>query len=80
VGRPGPGPALNGPVDQLVGGPDRFTAIQEAVREHHFGEIIIISTLPKQTSTWLRRNLVHRVERLGDPVTAIVHRQKSQRH
>jgi hypothetical protein len=79
VGRPGPGRALNGPVDQLVGGPDPFTAIQEAVREHHFDEIII-STLPKQTSTWLRRNLVHRVERLGVPVTAIVHRQKSQRH
>jgi hypothetical protein len=70
--------AARGPVDQLVGGPDPFTAIQEAVREHHFDEIII-STLPKQTSKWLRRNLVHRVERLGVPVTAIVPRQKSIR-
>jgi hypothetical protein len=70
--------AAGGPVDHLVGGSDPFTAVQEAVREHHFDEIII-STLPKQTSKWLRRALIRRVEGLGIPVTAIVPRQKSVR-
>jgi len=70
--------AARAPVDYLVGGPDPFTAVQEAVREHHFDEIII-STLPKQTSRWLRRGLVHRVKGLGVPVTAVVSRQKSIR-
>jgi hypothetical protein len=70
--------AAHGPVDHLVGGPDPFTAVQDAVREHDFDEIIV-STLPKQTSKWLRRDLVRRVEGLGVPVTAIVPRQKSIR-
>jgi hypothetical protein len=70
--------AARGPVDHLVGGPDPFAAVQDAIRECHFDEIII-STLPKQTSKWLRRDLIHRVEGLGVPVTAIVPRQKSVR-
>jgi hypothetical protein len=70
--------AARGPVDHLVGGPDPFTAVQDAVREHHFDEIII-STLPKQTSKWLRRDLIRRIEGLGVPITAIVPRQKSVR-
>jgi hypothetical protein len=66
--------AARGPVDHLVGGPDPFVAVQEAVREQDFDEIII-STLPKRTSTWLRRDLIHRVESLGLPVTAVVPRR-----
>jgi hypothetical protein len=63
--------AARGPVDHLVGGLDPFTAVQEAVRAHDFDEIII-STLPKATSKWLRRDLIHRVETLGLPVSAVV--------
>jgi hypothetical protein len=65
--------AARGPVDHLVGGPDPFIAVQEAVRGNDFDEIII-STLSKQTSKWLRRDLIHRVESLGLPVTAVVPR------
>jgi hypothetical protein len=70
--------AARGPVDCLVGGPDPFVAVQEAVHARHFDEIII-STLPKHRPKWLRRGLIHRIERLGLPVTSVIPTQKSLR-
>ena len=66
--------AAGGPVEGIVGGTDPFTSVQEAVRDGQFDEIIV-STLSKKSSKWLRRDLVHNVEGLGLPVTAIQPRQ-----
>ena len=65
--------AARGPVKGLVGGPDPFEAVKTAVSNGGFDEVIV-STLPKRTSRWLRRDLIRRIERLGVQVTPIVPR------
>ena len=63
--------AAGAPVGGLAGGPDPFTAVKDAVATGDFDEIII-STLPRGVSKWLRRDLVTKVRGLGLPVTSII--------
>ena len=49
----------------------RFAAISPTLADDQFVEVILW-TLPRRSSVWLRRDLVRRVEKLGLPVTAIV--------
>jgi hypothetical protein len=60
----------------LAGGPDAFEAVQHAVREEDFDEIIV-APLATQRSRWRRRDLVHRIAGLGLPVTLVAQRRKS---
>lgn len=69
--------AAGGPVEGLIGGADPFTSVQDTVRDGQFDEIII-STLSKKASKWLRRDLVRKVEGLGLPVTAVMPRATAQ--
>ena len=59
-----------GPVKGLVGGPEPLASVQDALRDGGYEEIIV-STLPRKTSKWLRRDLIRQIEGLGLPVTAI---------
>jgi hypothetical protein len=68
--------AARGPVEGMLGGADPFTSVCDTVRDGHFDEIIV-STLSKKTSKWLRRDLVHKIEGLGLPVTTVTPTQKS---
>jgi hypothetical protein len=58
--------------DGKVGDPDPVAAVEDAVNFKDFDEIIV-STLPKHVSKWLKLDLPHRVERAtGKPVTHVV--------
>jgi hypothetical protein len=62
--------AAGGPVEGHAGGPDPLSAIRAAMEENHYDEIIL-STLPRRSSQWLRRDLPRQVQRLGVPVTVV---------
>jgi hypothetical protein len=63
--------AARGPVEGLAGeGAEPFEAIRRAVEHASFDEILI-STLPRRVSQWLRRDLPRRVQNLGLPVEVV---------
>jgi hypothetical protein len=66
-----------GPVEGLVGDPDPFLAIQDAVNIHGFDELII-STLSPRVSRWLRMDLPRKLTVLGLPVTTVTARGQVQ--
>ena len=62
--------AAGGPVEGELGGPDAFESVRDALAKGSYDDVII-STLPRRRSEWLRRDLPRRVEQLGVPVTVI---------
>ena len=62
--------AAGAPVEGIVGDPEPLAAIQDAVNMRGFDELII-STLPKRFSRWLRLDLPHKAAGLGLPVTTV---------
>jgi len=69
--------AVGAHVEGMIGDSDPYIAVRDAVMKLAVDEIII-STLPARVSQWLRRDLPHRVERFGLPVT-VVTAQQSER-
>ena len=57
-------------VEGLAGGANAFESVKRALADGDFDDIII-STLPKRRSEWLRRDLPRQVETLGVPVTVL---------
>lgn len=62
--------AAGGSVERIVGQEEPFEAVRSALQDPGFDEVIV-STLPKRVSEWLRRDLPHRIEKLGVPVTTV---------
>jgi hypothetical protein len=63
-----------GRVEGIIGENDPFVAVSDAVTAYAIDEIIV-STLPERVSHWLRRDLPHRVEQFGLPVTVVTAQQ-----
>jgi hypothetical protein len=62
--------AAGGPVNGVIGASDPYIATRDELERGEYDEVII-STLPERISHWLRRDLPHRVESLGVPVTVV---------
>ena len=63
--------AVGATVDGQVGAPDPVQAVETVLKARQFDEIIV-STLPKRVSGWLRQDLPCRLERKsGLPVTHV---------
>ena len=62
--------AADSPVKGSLGGEDPFEAIRAAIAGGDYDDVLI-STLPKRRSEWLRKDLPTRVSELGIPVSVI---------
>jgi hypothetical protein len=63
--------AAGKPVEPMVGVHEPLAAIQDAINLHGPFDELIVSTLPKRVSRWLRLDLPHKAAGLGLPVTTV---------
>ena len=61
----------------IMGDSDPYVAVSDTVTSVGIDEIII-STLPERVSRWLRRDLPHRVQEFGLPVTVVTAEQSKR--
>ena len=66
--------AARGRVEGLIGDQDPVRAVESALAEASYDEIIL-STLPEHISRWLHRDLPTRLQRFGLPVTLVTARK-----
>jgi hypothetical protein len=62
--------AAGAPVDGIVGDAEPLAAVQDAVNLQGFDEVIV-STLSRRVSRWLRLDLPSKIGGLGLPVTTV---------
>jgi K+-sensing histidine kinase KdpD len=62
--------AAGADVKAHVGESDPEEAVERLLEREQFDEIIL-STLPERVSRWLRRDIPHKLERFGLPITVI---------
>src|SRR5262245_16892321 len=67
--------AAKSPVDGMLGGPEPLESIKQTLAQGDYDEIIV-STLPRRFSRWLKRDLITQIEHLGLPVTVITPRKR----
>jgi len=66
--------AAGGRVQGMTGtAGDPFDAVRHVLREGRY-ELVLVSTLPRRVSAWLRRDLPKRIEALGVPVEVVTAR------
>lgn len=62
----------------IVGDPDPLAAVGDALRAEEFDELVV-STLPRGVSRWLRMSLPHRLRRMTDlPVLHVTAHPRSE--
>src|SRR3954454_10073156 len=69
--------AAGSEVEGMIGVAEPLAAIQDAINLHGFDELIL-STLPKRVSRWLKLDLPHKAAGLGLPVTTVTARGVEQ--
>jgi hypothetical protein len=62
--------AAGSPVNASLGGEDPLESVRDAIAGGNYDDVLI-STLPKRRSEWLRKDLPTRVSELGIPVSVI---------